>query len=329
MLLGDFMNRKKSHLEGIGASHTEIPVQHDTSIPLFYCIPAQKMSKWKQCKCILKKDVCITHIENAMYKIEVPVWKKKAHPRIRKWLEKRIEKNIMEYVKAKRGIMVVATSIKEVFPHIAPWQVQENFKLPLLYALLAFCMQAGKLETRTVDVYFLCHTFSKDTVDIIKQLASLYKSVNIVTEERVAYTKLADEVYEKSAQLITVSNHKRKALKQAKWIINYDFEIKELLSYTVHREAILLHLQTKMKEMPIGFCKLVINDIQLSQSTPYKNYLQTLGLKSQDFELEEVLGSWMHTKHTRQEKQALLEELDIPIQALIGMNGRIGLEEVS
>jgi len=305
----------------------EIPESRKQGKSIFYCVQAKEMSKWKTYKHLLQQRFPITHIGNGMYKIEIPLWQKEAYPALQKWQEKRVEKKLLEWIKVNKGILVVETSLKTMLQHTKPWQVQENLKLPFLYEILKFCMQLGKANRQSTDIYFVCQAFSKETVEIIKQLATMFKCINIVTEDMVPYTVFANKVYAEDAQLITVSNHKRKALRQAKWIINYDYTTEELQAYTLNREAIVLQIQNKMQTMPIGFCKLVVNDVVLNASPKYQAYLQTLQLDPQAFEIQDILASLLYQKTTRQEKQNLLEELHISIQAVVGMNGIIQAKE--
>ena len=292
-------------------------------MPIFYCIQAQKEKKWKYYLAMLQNQWKITKMENQVYKIEVPILEIPKHPKIQKWQEKRQEKKLLALLQEKQGRIVLSKKLKEKWKTLHRFQIEENFKLPLLYKILDFYLEAGKVGKQEVDLYFLCHTFSNETVEIVKQLAKKYRSVNLVSDEITAYTKLADKLYEQNAQLVTVSNNRKTALKNAKLIMNYDFSKEEVLTYSTNRESTIIHLQIRMNQIPIGFCKLVINDVVLGENGEDWDSLDT-----NMFTLDDMVASFLYWKKTREEKQELLESLEISIQALKGLNGVIHPNEL-
>ncbi len=294
-------------------------------MPFFYCVPAKQthIGKW-----LYRRKLPITTIQPDIYTIQLPCWDNENASFLRKRIQKRVERKLLVHIQQKQGNLILANRLQPIYESTKPWQIQENVKLILLEKLLAFYFQTGNVKPQQVDLHFVCKTCSKETVDIIKQLANQYNSVHIVSEDRVAYTRLADKLYEEHAQLVTVSNHKRKALKQAKWIINYDVPIEELTAYTINRDSILFLMQTQMQEMPIGFCRMVIQDIILEGEEQWEKTIQDMSLNPKDFAIHDLVSSYIYQQVSRKEKQEKIQSLGIQIQGLQGLNGRISKQEL-
>jgi len=283
----------------------------------------QEQDKWKRYQNIIQNYFEITDLGNSLYTVELPALEHTKHIKLQKWQEKRIKRKLIELLKAKKGRIVLAKIWKEKDWKLEEWQIQENLKLPFLYAMIEFYLEAGNVEKQEVDLYFLCKEFSKETVSIVKRLAKEYRSVNIVSDEILGYRKIADKVYEQNAQLITVSNNRKKALKSAKLIINYDMKEEEIVAYNINRESSIMNIQTTIKKMPIGFCKLIINDILLKKEEDAE-----IPLENKGFEIEDMISSILYKESNREEKQNIMEKLGVKIQAFKGLNGTIDQKEL-
>jgi len=92
------------------------------------------------------------------------------------------------------------------------------------------------------DVYLLIKNEDYRYRDNIVFLAQHFKTVNIVTASLKAYQKFAKQLEEKQDIIVTVTNNKKKSLKRAKWIINFDLQTEEIKKYTINRTAIIIYL---------------------------------------------------------------------------------------
>ena len=111
--------------------------------------------------------------------------------------------------------------------------------------------QGGKSELE--DIYLLVQKENESYRENIRFLSSYFKTVNIITSCISQYQQFANKLEEKEDIILTVTNNKKKSLRKAKWIVNFDIPIEEMKKYTIYREATILYLEAQDVYQGNGF----------------------------------------------------------------------------
>lgn len=112
----------------------------------------------------------------------------------------------------------------------------------LIKDIVEFISQKQGKMPELEDLYLLIKNEEYRYRDNILFLAQHFKTVNIVTASLKAYQKFAKQLEEKQDIIVTVTNNKKKSLKRAKWIINFDLTTQEIQKYAINRTATIIYL---------------------------------------------------------------------------------------
>lgn len=119
--------------------------------------------------------------------------------------------------------------------------------------------QCYELVKPIIDEIYICtNNFCNENIKIIRELVPKIKTINIVTNNK-KYHSLEHRLEEEGIY-ITVSNNKRKSLKNASIMINLDFEY--LNEYNINRDMIIIDTTGKI-EVQKGFNGIVISKVKL------------------------------------------------------------------
>lgn len=235
--------------------------------------------------------ICIENIENGNI-ILVPVYKK-YNSCIRKTIVKQIEKFIEKNEKYK---IVLEEKLQFLWKDLnsnleVKWRnlksklqnsenneynkmkiLNDKYKLELLdgkelmriYVLeiLDYIFNLSNKNINLENIYMCVNEYNKYTTQIIQELINKFKTVNIVTENLYKYKKMEDYIY-KNGGLITISNNKKKSLRNAKYILNIDFEKEKMEEYNINNNAIIINLYHKNLDLNKGFSGIIINNFEL------------------------------------------------------------------
>lgn len=163
-----------------------------------------------------------------------------------------------------------------------------------------------KLREETPEeqsIYILINSNNTKYRNLLEKIIPNYKMTNIVTQnikEFKTFEKNAEENFEP----VSVLNNKRKSIAKAQYIINIDFEEKDLINYCINRTAVIFNINnTKIKNLK-NFDGIIINNINIKK-------------ENQEFDLrDEYIGSETQVKF-------ILEEIENHKYELIGNNGKI------
>lgn len=163
-----------------------------------------------------------------------------------------------------------------------------------------------KLREETPEeqsIYILINSNNTKYRNLLEKIIPNYKMTNIVTQnikEFKTFEKNAEENFEP----VSVLNNKRKSIAKAQYIINIDFEEKDLINYCINRTAVIFNINnTKIKNLK-NFDGIIINNINIKK-------------ENQEFDLkDEYIGSETQMKF-------ILEEIENHKYELIGNNGKI------
>lgn len=142
--------------------------------------------------------------------------------------------------------------------------LEEDKKLLSDFAeeILKNIIEKQKQVAEQQSIYILAKENNIQRKNQITNLLAKYKAVNIITANIREFKKL-EENLEESSETFAVLNNKKKSLTRAKYIINVDFNEKEILEYNINRTATIINLN-KGKLNLNNFDGYVINNIEIN-----------------------------------------------------------------
>ena len=108
----------------------------------------------------------------------------------------------------------------------------------------------------------LIDTKDYNNTQLISKLITQYKMINIVTSNRKQFAGLEEEA-EQNFEPISVLNNKRKSLKNAKYILNVDFNGEKIKEYSIDRTAIIFNIADTKIDKLMYFDGNIINNVKL------------------------------------------------------------------
>ena len=119
---------------------------------------------------------------------------------------------------------------------IMPYLIQETLENILK-------RQGSKTELE--DLYICVKENKPLHAENIIYLMKYFKNINVVTPNIKEFQRVADKIEENENIIITVTNNKKKSLKKAKVIVNFDLLENEINKYIIYREAVILTIDEK------------------------------------------------------------------------------------
>lgn len=141
----------------------------------------------------------------------------------------------------------------------------------------------------------------------IKKMAENYKTINVVTPNIKEFKKLEYDL-EQRDEIITIINNKKKSLARAKYIINIDFNEKEILEYNINREAIIFNISNYKIVNLKNFDGQIINNIQI------------ITLPSNEFDMQDIYITNIQNKEILKNIET---KINLNLFKMIGNNGII------
>lgn len=147
----------------------------------------------------------------------------------------------------------------------------------------------NKQNINMENVYILVNVYNKQNIYLIDQLVEIFKTVNIITENISKYRRL-EERYFSQGVLITVSNNKRKSLKNCRYIINIDFDKKRILRYNIKPNSIIVNLSKENLIIEKGFDGIIINSFEVDINKDKEIFIKEFyGCINKNIFLENIL----------------------------------------
>ncbi len=187
-----------------------------------------------------------------------------------------------------------------------------------LIKIFEYIFRLNNVNINLENVYILVNEYNKQNTYIINELIEKFKTVNIITENIKRYKRMENYWYSKGV-LITVSNNRRKSLRNAKYIINIDFDKNKILMYNINSNSIIINLIDEFISIKSNFNGVLINNIELKIDSNkecfinefYGNinkkiFLETI-IKKNDKRLEYI--------------NEINQEYNVKISGLIGVRG--------
>ena len=183
-----------------------------------------------------------------------------------------------------------------------------------------FEIQGKKMEQE--DIYFLINKDEDIYLENIKTLSEKFKTTNI-TEELSKFQKIVENIFEEETT-IYLSNNKRKSLRRAKYIVNFDYGIGEIEKYNINRTAILINIEQKVKIESMAFEGISINNVNIQIPD---ELIEHFGRMMEKINKNILYMSLVNQKQELARIKDRIKEDNIHILNLIGDKGIISQEE--
>lgn len=184
-----------------------------------------------------------------------------------------------------------------------------------------FEIQGKKMEQE--DIYFLINKDEDIYLENIKTLSEKFKTTNIITEELSKFQKIVENIFEEETT-IYLSNNKKKSLRRAKYIVNFDYGIGEIEKYNINRTAILINIEQKVKIESMAFEGISINNVNIQIPD---ELIEHFGRMMEKINKNILYMSLVNQKQELARIKDRIKEDNIHILNLIGDKGIISQEE--
>ena len=184
-----------------------------------------------------------------------------------------------------------------------------------------FEIQGKKMEQE--DICFLINKDEDIYLENIKTLSEKFKTTNIITEELSKFQKIVENIFEEETT-IYLSNNKRKSLRRAKYIVNFDYGIGEIEKYNINRTAILINIEQKVKIESMAFEGISINNVNIQIPD---ELIEHFGRMMEKINKNILYMSLVNQKQELARIKDRIKEDNIHILNLIGDKGIISQEE--
>lgn len=196
----------------------------------------------------------------------------------------------------------------------------------LIKEIIEYIVALQKTNLANEDLYICVNENKPIYTDNIIYLMYYFKSVNIVTKNINTFQKIADKVAQKENIIITVTNNKKKSLRKAKIIINFDFENSQIQKYNIYRKAILISINKQEPFESMGFDGIQIRKIGIDTSKEIKEFFEKYNLIN-NCSLATLYESLINKKQDFLSVKEKIKQDNIRIIKLYGKSGEISQRE--
>ncbi len=175
----------------------------------------------------------------------------------------------------------------------------------LLVEILEYIFSINGQNMNLENIYIFVNKYTKNNIYIINKLITKFKTVNLITENLRYYQRLEASLYNDGI-LITVSNNKKKSAKNAKYIINMDFDKDTFEKYNINMNSIIINLTDELEFFKNSLKGVLVNNFELQINEDDKNFINEFyGNINKKIYLESLLYSEEqdHTKIAKSYKQ--------------------------
>lgn len=183
-------------------------------------------------------------------------------------IENIVRKNVNSNIILSRRIKEIASNKEraEIYPNVNKIikNSKENKSIyrDFVRTIIKSVIERKKQIPEEQSLSILIDTKDYNNTQLISELITQYKMINIVTSNRKQFAGLEEET-EKNFEPISVLNNKRKSLKNAKYILNVDFSGEKIAEYCINRTAIIFNIaDTKINKL-MYFDGNIINNVKL------------------------------------------------------------------
>lgn len=185
-----------------------------------------------------------------------------------KKIENIVRKNLNSQIILSQRIKEIASNKEstEIYQNIN--EIIKNSKesksvyIDFIRTIIKLVIERKKEITEEQSLSMLIDAKDYNNTQLINELMTQYKMINIVTSNRKQFESLEEEA-EQNFEPISVLNNKRKSLSDAKYILNVDFSGDKIAEYCINRTAIIFNIANTKIDKLIYFDGNIINNVKL------------------------------------------------------------------
>ena len=185
-----------------------------------------------------------------------------------KKIENIVRKNINSNIILSRRIKEITSNkesteiyqnVKEIIKNSEKNKsIYRNFVRTIIKSVIERKSQIPEEQSLSI----LIDTKDYNNTQLINELMTQYKMINIVTSNIKQFAGLEEEA-EQNFEPISVLNNKRKSLRNAKYILNVDFSGEKIKEYSIDRTAIIFNVADTKIDKLMYFDGNIINNVKL------------------------------------------------------------------
>lgn len=237
-------------------------------------------------------------------------------------ITKRKIKRIITYLKKKNIKRVVLSKYLNSMEIIKKELIENNIKIidgtfnfkMLLNEVLEYICKIGKTSMEKLKISIITNDTNIMNKQIIIELASIIKSLSIVTNKQKEFKNIEEYLYNEMGIIIKLLHNIDKT---SNIIINLDISTNELKQYNIPYKSIIININGNIKINSKRFNGININSYNIEMPNKYK---------IQDFEDKLLYESITIDKEYNLVKKQIKED-KIQIKNLIGEKGIINDKE--
>ena len=185
-----------------------------------------------------------------------------------KKIENIVRKNINTNIILSRRIKEIASNKEstEIYQNvnkiIKNSKESKNIYIDFAREVIKSVIERKKQIPEEQSLSILIDTKDYNNTQLISELITQYKMINIVTSNIKQFAGLEEEA-EQNFEPISVLNNKRKSLRNAKYILNVDFSGEKIKEYSIDRIAVIFNIADTKIDKLMYFDGNIINNVKL------------------------------------------------------------------
>lgn len=193
----------------------------------------------------------------------------------------------------------------------------------LVVQVLEYIEKQQKKKMEEQNLAFMIDSYNEIVEFYIKYLTNKVKSLKIITEKRNKFKQIENEMFQNDGTVLTISNNKRKALKNIDIIINFEYSEEKINKFAIKDNAIIINLKEKITIISKRYRGININSYDICFSNRYLEMLEWI----KKFENKEIYESYIYGKQNIYNIEKQMIKDNVEIKELIGNRGKISKEE--
>lgn len=193
----------------------------------------------------------------------------------------------------------------------------------LVVQVLEYIEKQQKKKIEEQNLAFMIDSYNEIVEFYIKYLTNKVKSLKIITEKRNKFKQIENEMFQNDGTVLTISNNKRKALKNIDIIINFEYSEEKINKFAIKDNAIIINLKEKITIISKRYRGININSYDICFSNRYLEMVEWI----KKFENKEIYESYIYGKQNIYNIEKQMIKDNVEITELIGNRGKISKEE--
>ena len=231
---------------------------------------------------------------------------KKAYKKINKYLFMHNFELLSENAIIANNIQISVNTIKYI-------PKEKKIMKAMLCDLLVYLERLLDVDFRNESIYI--SVINDSNKEVIIDILDMFKSINIVTTRLGCMRKMENNILKHKEALISISNNRKKALKRAKILINFDFGNMLLNDFEINRNCIIINLNNDKINTKNIFHGCVINALNIDFSNRYEKYIF-----KEDYNLDDLYSGYIKDMEYK-DIVKMNKKDNCKILKLIGNNG--------